>query len=123
VNTFGKGVSFIRAPFISSTALFWVMAALTEISIRFGRPGGLAGLIGFSLLAFSMLMLTRLKQVLRFFIPSTNEDAAVGDPDDGTTTFRRLQKQSMAPTNAGQTKSHAKCSEGLTDGQHLNVGA
>jgi hypothetical protein len=99
------------------------MAALTDISIRFGRPSGFAGLIGFSLLAFSMLMPSRLKQVLRFFITSTNEHAAVGDPDDGTTTFRRLQKQSMAPTDAGQTQSHAKCSEGLTDGQHVNVGA
>jgi hypothetical protein len=73
VNTFGKGVSVIRAPFISSTALFWVMAALTDISIRLGRPSGFAGLIGFSLSAFSMLMLSRLRQVPWFFITSTNE--------------------------------------------------
>jgi hypothetical protein len=76
------------------------MAALTDISIRLGRPGGFAGLIGFSLLAFSMLMLSRLKPVLRFFIPSTNEHAAVGVPDDGTATSRRLQKKSMAPKRA-----------------------
>jgi hypothetical protein len=100
VNTFGKGVSFIRAPFISSIALFGIITTLTDISIRFGRPSGFAGLIGFSLLAFSMLMPSGLKQVLRFFITPTNEHAAVGDPDDGTTTFRRLQIQSMAPKRA-----------------------
>jgi hypothetical protein len=73
VNTFGIGLFFLRAPFISSIALFWTIATLTDISIRFGRPSGFVGLIGFSLLAFSMLMLSRLLQVLRFFITSTNE--------------------------------------------------
>ncbi len=73
MNTFGIGSSFLRAPFISRIALFGIVATLTDISIRFGRPSGFADLIGFSLLAFSMLMLSRLMQVLRLFITSTNE--------------------------------------------------
>jgi hypothetical protein len=73
LNTFGIGLSFHKAPFISSIALFGVTATLTDIIIRCGRPGGFSGLIGISLLAFSMLMLSRLGQVLRFFITSTNE--------------------------------------------------
>jgi hypothetical protein len=73
MNTFGIELSFHKVPFISSIALFLIIATLTNISIRFGRPSGFAGLIGFSLLAFSMLMLSRLVQVLRFFITSKNE--------------------------------------------------
>jgi hypothetical protein len=106
VNTFGKGVSFIRAPFISSTALFWVMAALTDISIRFGRPGGIAGLIGFSLLAFSMLVLSWLELVLRFFITSTNEIMKYRSwrPGRRDCDLSKITKKINGP-ETGQTKS------------------
>ena len=106
MNTFGIGSSFHKAPFISSIALFGVTATLTDISIRCGRPGGFAGLIGFSLLAFSMLMLSRLVQVLRFFITSTKEIMKYrswrpGRQDGG---LSKATKTVNGP-QAGQTKS------------------
>jgi hypothetical protein len=106
VNKFGIGVSFLRAPFISSTALFGIIAVLTDISIRFGRPSGFAGLIGFSLLAFSMLMLSQLEQVLRFFTTSTNEIMKYRSWGPGR-RGRGLSKttKTVNGPEAGQTKS------------------